>query len=56
MTDNGIRKIITRTIDNLPVPWEQLWDIFQRVMQLTQGDMKTIEEKREDQSKYREDK
>ena len=54
MTDNSIRKIITQTIDNLPVPWEQLWVIFQRVMQLTQGDTKAIEEKREDQSEYQE--
>ena len=54
MTDNSIRKIITQTIDNIPVPWEQLWVIFQRVMQLTQGDTKAIEEKREDQSEYQE--
>lgn len=55
MTDNSIRKIITQTIDNLPVPWEQLWVIFQRVMQLTQGDTKVIEEKRDEQSEYQEE-
>lgn len=55
MTDNSIRKIITQTIDKLPVPWEQLWVIFQRVMQLTQGDTKAIEEKRDEQSEYQEE-
>lgn len=55
MTDNSIRKIITQTIDNLPVPWEQLWVIFQRIMQLTQGDTKAIEEKRDEQSEYQEE-
>ena len=55
MTDNSIRKIITQSIDHLPVPWEQLWVIFQRIMQLTQGDTKAIEEKRDEQSEYQEE-
>lgn len=50
MTDNSIRKMITHTIDTLPVPWEQLWVIFQKVIQLTQESQKVIEEKTENQN------
>ena len=50
MTDNSIRKMITHTIDTLPVPWEQLWVIFRRVIQLTQEPQKAIEEKTENKN------
>ena len=43
MTDNSIRKIIVHTIDCLPVSWEQLWIIFQRVIQMTCENRETIE-------------
>lgn len=54
MTDNSIRKMITHTIDTLPVPWEQLWVIFQRVIQLTQEDKKAITEKTVNQNELQE--
>lgn len=47
MTDNSIRKMITHTIDTLPVPWEQLWVIFRRVIQLMRDPQKAIEEENE---------
>lgn len=50
MTDNSIRKMITHTIDTLPVPWEQLWVIFRRVIQLMRDPQKAIEEKTENQN------
>lgn len=50
MTDNSIRKMITHTIDTLPVPWEQLWIIFQKIIQLTKEPQKAIEEKTENQN------
>lgn len=50
MTDNSIRKMITHTIDTLPVPWERLWVIFRKVIQLTQNPPKAIEEKTEKQN------
>lgn len=50
MTDNSIRKMITHTIDTLPVPWERLWMVFQKVIQLTQKPQKAIEEKTEKQN------
>lgn len=50
MTDNSIRKMITHTIDTLPVPWEQLWVVFRKVIQMTQKPQKAIEEKTENQN------
>lgn len=38
MTDKDISRIIIRGVDALPVPWERLWSIFQRVLQLVQKD------------------
>ena len=36
MTEQDIEKLITYTIDSMPVPWEKLWTIFQKIIQLTQ--------------------
>ena len=33
MNDDILKKLIKNTIDNLPIPWEQLWMVFQRIMQ-----------------------
>lgn len=50
MTDNSIRKMITHTIDTLPVSWEQLWIVFQKIIQLTQDPQKANGEKTENQN------
>lgn len=33
MNDDILKKLIKNTIDNLPIPWEQLCMVFQRIMQ-----------------------
>ena len=35
MTDHDIEKMIRCTIDNMPIPWEKLWTIFLKIIQLT---------------------
>ena len=32
MNDDILKKLIKNTIDNLPIPWDQLWMVFQRIM------------------------
>ena len=36
MTEHDIGKMITCTIDSMPVPWEKLWTVFRKILQLTQ--------------------
>lgn len=36
MTEHDIGKMITCTIDSMPVPWERLWTVFRKILQLTQ--------------------
>ena len=36
MEERDIKNVITHTINNIPIPWEKLWNIFQKIIQLTQ--------------------
>ena len=36
MTEHDIGKMITCTIDSMQVPWEKLWTVFRKILQLTQ--------------------
>lgn len=36
MEERDIKNVITHTINNVPIPWEKLWNIFQKIIQLTQ--------------------
>ena len=36
MTEHDIGNMITCTIDSMPVPWEKLWTVFRKILQLTQ--------------------
>ena len=36
MTEHDIGKMITCTIDSMPVPWEKLCPVFLQILQLTQ--------------------
>lgn len=45
VTDDYIRKRLQHTIDTLPVPWEQLLAVFQRVMQNIPQNQKVIKKK-----------
>ena len=36
MEERDIKNVITHTINNMPIPWEKLWNIFQKIIQLTQ--------------------
>lgn len=36
MTEHDIGKMITCTIDSMSVPWEKLWTVFRKILQLTQ--------------------
>lgn len=38
MTDWDIEKMITHAMNDLPVPWERLWIIFQKIIQLIQNE------------------
>ena len=40
MTEHDIGKMITCTIDSMPVPWEKLWTVFRKILQLTQREKK----------------
>ena len=40
MTEHDIGKMITCTIDSMPVPWEKLWTVFRKILQLTQREMR----------------
>ena len=42
MTDHDIEKMIRCTIDNMPIPWEKLWTIFQKIIQLTYKKIATV--------------
>lgn len=33
MDDKDIEKMITSAADHLPIPWERLWLILQRILQ-----------------------
>lgn len=35
MNDKKLEKMIISTVDNLPIPWEKLWAIFQKIIQQT---------------------
>ena len=38
MTEHDLGKMIICTIDSMPVPWEKLWTVFRKILQLTQRD------------------
>lgn len=35
MSDKEIEKMITAAVDSIPIPWEQLWAVFQKILQRT---------------------
>ena len=35
MDDKDIEKMITSAADHLPIPWERLWLILQKILQYT---------------------
>ena len=37
MDDKDIEKMITSAADHLPIPWERLWLILQKILQYTLG-------------------
>ncbi len=41
MTDDDIRKMIIYAVERLPVPWERLWVVFQKILQKTQAEKKS---------------
>ena len=43
MTEHDIGKMITCTIDSMPVPWEKLWTVFRKILQLTQRENENSE-------------
>lgn len=38
MEDTDMRSLITSAGDSLPVPWEELWAVFQKILQQIQED------------------
>ena len=59
MNDDILKKLIKNTIDNLPIPWEQLWMVFQRIMQCMPQSVPALEgenqgkiEKKSDKEKH----
>lgn len=38
MDDTDMRSLITSAGDSLPVPWEELWAVFQKILQQIQED------------------
>ena len=55
MNDDILKKLIKNTIDNLPIPWEQLWMVFQRIMQCIpalEGEKQGKIEKKSDKEKH----
>lgn len=55
VTDDHIRKRFQHMIDTLPVPWEQLLAVFQRVMQSIPQNQKVIKEKTAEQAEIEKD-
>ena len=48
MNDSELKKLISNAAACLPVPWEQLWVIFQKVIQQSQDKKRITKEKQED--------
>ena len=48
MNDSELKKLISNAAAFLPVPWEQLWVIFQKVIQQSQDKKRITKEKQED--------
>lgn len=51
MTDSEIKRLLSTAATCLPVPWEQLWVIFQKVIQQSQDKRITMKEDFEKEEK-----
>lgn len=40
MTNAEMERLITNAVDSLPVPWEELWAIFQKILQQIEEERK----------------
>ena len=47
MSDNDLRRLIVTAVDSVPVPWEQLWAVFQKILQRTLWDRENLSENKE---------
>lgn len=47
MDDKDIEKMITSAADHLPIPWERLWLILQKILQYTLKENETGTENKE---------
>ena len=48
MDDKDIEKMITSAADHLPIPWERLWLILQKMLQYTLKEKETGTENKEE--------
>ena len=48
MDDKDIEKMITSVADHLPIPWERLWLILQKMLQYTLKEKETGTENKEE--------
>ena len=56
MNDDILKKLIKNTIDNLPIPWEQLWMVFQRIMQCMPQSVPALEGEKQGKIEKKSDK
>lgn len=45
MSDRNIGRMIRDAADSIPIPWEQLWAVFQKILQRTLNEKKSYQTK-----------
>lgn len=45
MSDRNIGRMIRDAADSIPIPWEQLWAVFQKILQRTKRKRKVTRQK-----------
>lgn len=45
MSDRNIGRMIRDAADSIPIPWEQLWAMFQKILQRTLNEKEKLPDK-----------
>ena len=47
MSDKDIGRMIMDAVDSIPIPWERLWAVFQKILQRTLKEKEKLPDKSE---------
>ena len=44
MSDKELERLIKTAVNSIPIPWEQLWAVFQKILQRTLNEKEGLSE------------